>query len=250
MTLDFKLVEGLKVGDLKDLVHPVLSIDRYESKIDSDAVVVAFKTLSTMTGPADDLSKFIETGKNEVLDTEVSPGPDNSGNYLLFVEFSRNEQFVINLNRVLDSLHSLTLVKDWKYTYFGGDEKEKELTMKNLKKDIRLEKQTRDVTPAKIKESVAFFTNSDLDDVRFTTDDVVCFQKNNIMEVKQSVAFGDPTLVLTALNLNLAPIQLDDQSLRECRNLRHILGENWDVTKLGDHFVLANSGDERVMVIK
>lgn len=247
--MDFKLKEGLKVGDLRDLIDPILSIDEYESKIDPDAIVVAFSTLSTVTAPADDLSMFIETGKNQVLDTEVSPGPNEKGNYMLFVEFTRNDQFMDNLERVLSSLRSLSLIKEWKYSYIGGKE-EKEFTMENIKKDIRLEKKTRDVTPTKIKESVDFFTYSDLDDVRFTADDMVCFQKNNIVEVKQKIAFGDPTLVLTALNLNLAPIQLDDQSLRECRNLRHILGENWEVTKLADHFVLANSGDERVMVIK
>ena len=250
MTSHFKLKEGLKVGDLKDLIDPILSIDEYVSKIDEDAIVVAFKVLSTVTEPADDLSEFIETGKNEVLDTEVSAGPDEDGHYLLFVEFPRNENFMVNLKRVLESLHSLSLVKEWKYTYFGGDDKKKEFTMENIKNDIRLEKKYREVTPTKIKESVDFFTYSDLDDVRFTADDMICFQKNNIIEVKQSVGFGDPTMVLTALNLNLAPIQLDDQSLRECRNLRHILGENWEVTKLADHFVLANSGDERVMVIK
>lgn len=248
-TLNFKLKEGLKVGDLKNLIDPILSIDEYESKIDPDAIVVAFKILSNIIGPAEDLSVFIETGKNEVLDTEISTGPDKNDNYLLFVEFTREKEFIKNLNRVLDSLHSLSLVKEWKYTYFGG-KKEKEFTMKNLKKDIRLEKKERDITPDKIKESVEFFTYSDLDDVRFTSDDLVCFQKNNIVEVKQKVAFGNPNLILTALNLNTTPLQLDDQSLRECRNLRHILGENWEVTKLGDHFVLANSGDERIMIIK
>lgn len=249
MTSHFKLKEGLKVGDLKELIDPILSIDEYVSKIDEDAIVVAFKIPSTVTGPADDLSEFIETGKNEVLDTEVSAGPDEDGHYLLFVEFPRNEKFVDNLKRVLDSLHSLSLVEEWKYTYFGGDKK-KEFTMENIKDDIRLEKKSRDVTPTDIKESVDFFTYSELDDVRFTADNMICFQKNNIVEVKQRVGFGDPTMILTALNLNLSPIQLDDQSLRECRNLRQILGENWEVTKISDHFVLANSDDERVMVIK
>jgi len=250
MTSHFKLKEGLKVGDLKDLINPVLSIDEYESKIDEDAIVVAFSVMSTVTRPADDLSEFIETGKNEVLDTEVSSGPDENGYYLLFVELPRNKTFIYNLKRVLDSLHSLSLVEEWKYTYFGGKDKKKEFTMENLKKDIRMEKKSKKVTPANIKESVDFFTYSELDDVRFTANDLICLQKNNIVEVKQNIGFGDPIMILTALNLNLVPIQLDDQSLRECRNLRQILGENWEVTKLADHFVLANSGDERVMVIK
>lgn len=247
--MHFKLNEGLKVGDLKDLVSPILSIDEFESKIDPDAIVVAFITLSSIETPAEDLSEFIETGKNEVLDTDVSPGPNSDGHYVLFVEFERSLNFPQSLMEVVDSLYSLTLNKFWKYVYFGGTEK-RDLTMKNLQSDIRLEKQDRDVTPENIKESINFFKNSMLDDVKVTVDNLICLQKNNILQVKEGIAFGDPAMILTALNLQHVAIQLDAESLRECRNLRQMLGENWDVTKLNGHFVLSNSEDSRVMVIK
>lgn len=250
MTLNYNLNEGLKVADLKNILNPVLSIDEFDSKIDPGAIVVAIKSFSSVTYPMDDLSEFIETGRNEVLDTEVSAGPDGSGNYLLFVEFVRNDQFPKNLQEVLDSMKSLTLIKEWKYTYFGGEKEIKELTMENLTNDIRLEKQDRDVTPDNIKENVNFFKDSDLDDVRFTADNLVCFESRGRVEVRQSVALGDPTMILEALSLRVAPIQLDDQSLRQCRELRGLLGTNWEVTKINEHFVLANDGDERVMIIK
>jgi hypothetical protein len=249
MTLAYNINEGLKVGDLKELVLPVVSIDEFESKIDPDAIVVAFTTLCTYEGPAEDLSEFIETGKNEVLDTDISAGPDKDGNYLLFVEFYRGEEFPANLIEVLKSLYSLTLNAKWEYEFFGGKGK-KEITMENLKNDIRLKKKERDVTPNKIKESVNFFKNSMLDDVRMTVDNFIFLQKNNIVEVKENVAFGNPHMMLSALNLQHSAIQLDVESIRECNRIRKMLGENWEVTKIDDHFILENSEDERIMIIK
>lgn len=250
MTLTFKLTEGMKVGDLKELVDPTLSIDQFESKIDPDAIVVAFVTLCTIDNVAQDLSEFIETGKNGVLDTEVSPGPNENNHYVLFVEFPRDESFPENLIEVLKSMQSLTLIKDWYYTFFGGDKTKRELTMDNLKNDIRLKKEEPNDETEAIHENMDFFKNSMLDDVTFTTDNLVYLRKNYLVEVKQSIAFGNPNMILNALNLKNVPIQLDDNSLRECRNLRRMLGENWDVTKLNDYYVLANSEDDRVMVLK
>ena len=248
--MTFKLNEGLKVGDLRDLVDPVLSIDEFESKIDPDAIVVALVTLSTIDNVAQDLSEFIETGKNDVLDTDVSPGPNENGNYVLFVEFPRDEKFPENLIEVLKSLHSLTLNDQWKYTFLGGNGTKRDLTMDNLRNDINLEDEDHREEAEPINENMDFFRNSILDNVKFTADNLICLQKNNLIEVKQNIAFGNPTMILNALNLHHVPMQLDDTSLRECRNLRHMLGENWDVTKLNGYFVLANSDDNRIMVIK
>jgi len=117
-TLTFKLKEGLKVGDFIDILNPVVSIDEYESKIDKDAIVVALKTKSAVSYPADDLSEFIETGRNEVLDTDVSVGPDDKGNYVLFIEFVRNELFPENLIQVLKSIYSLSMIDDWNHLQF------------------------------------------------------------------------------------------------------------------------------------
>jgi len=242
--------EGLKVADLNDLVDETISIDKFASKIDTDAIVVAFKSHSTITLPMDDLSEFIETGKNEVLDTEVSAGPDKDGKYLLFVEFLRNENFPKNLIEVLDSMRSLTLIKNWSYTFYGDSDEIKDVTMENLTNDIRLEKLDRDVTPDEIKETVEFFKNSDLDDINFDGDNQICFEQTGQTIVKQQIALGDPTMVLDALNMRVSPIQLDNDSLRECRYLRGFLGSNWEVTKINEHFVLANDADERVMIIK
>src|SRR5690606_30290855 len=84
------LKESLFPGDLKDLIKPVVSIDEFEPKIDPAAIVLAF--YAREEDPAFDLSRFIEFGPiNSVLDTEVSPAPDEDGFYLVFVEIEAKD---------------------------------------------------------------------------------------------------------------------------------------------------------------
>ena len=65
------LVEGLKEGDLEELLIPMISIDEYESKLDDDSIVVAFYVRDR--DPSYDLNRFIQKGASAILDTDVSP---------------------------------------------------------------------------------------------------------------------------------------------------------------------------------
>lgn len=118
-----KLNESLFPGDLRDLVSTTVSLDEFESKVDEDAVVLAFSC--TEEEPAKDLNNFIEFGPNEVLDTEVSPAPDEDGNYLVFVEIQikDNKDLAQKVYDILDSVKYLIDNKTWKFqTRFGtGD---------------------------------------------------------------------------------------------------------------------------------
>ena len=70
----FKLFEGLRAGDLKDMVSNRVTIDQYKSKMgeDKSIVVLAFKVKDKF--PAIDLMEFIEKGYNFVLDADMSSG--------------------------------------------------------------------------------------------------------------------------------------------------------------------------------
>ena len=48
-----------------------------------------------------DLSRFIERGYIDVIDTEVSPGPDEDGNYMVFVEIDKNKNTMKTLKEYL-----------------------------------------------------------------------------------------------------------------------------------------------------
>jgi hypothetical protein len=87
-----QLNEGLRPLDLKEMVESVFSIDTYKSKMgeDQDVCVLTFKVKDRL--PARDLMEFIEKGFHFVLDSDVSSGENDKGEYFVFVELERSKK--------------------------------------------------------------------------------------------------------------------------------------------------------------
>ena len=246
--LTSKLTEGLRAGDLELLVSSTISIDEFESKIDPDAIVVGLYVDDDE--PANDLLNFIEGDPADILDVEVSPASDEKGQYVVFVEFLRDEEFPKKIETVLSSLESLTKIQEWKYTYYGSHGKEKDFNVKDVANDIRLEpKLEKEEMSANHKESLEFFKPSTLDDVKLDGAKIELTRhgKNIILE---KVALGNPALLFDTLGFNGKPIDLDTESLRKCNNIRRMLGKNWDVNRIAGHYIFANDKDENVLIAK
>lgn len=251
MSLNSKLTEGLRVGDLADCVSPKISIDEYESKIDDEAIVVGFYVIDRP--PAEDLSAFIETsGMDAVIDTEISPATDENDNYVIFVEYVRDEKFPNDLMMTIDSLKMLTKLspKEWTFTCYGSHGKEEPLTDEAIRSSVRLEKQEE--TDEDVKESdmefTEFFRESDLDDV-YMKDQKIILEKYTTRFEFEVRGFGIPNKLMESESLVGKALRFDSESLRQCSNIRRILGENWEVTMIEDAIVVANSYDKRIMVL-
>ncbi len=240
------LNEGLRVEDLKDLVKSKVSIDEYESKISKDAIVVGFYVEDK--DPATDLSSFIEKGAGNILDTEVSPAPDDDGNYLVFVEFMRDEKFPEDVEQVLESLAALTGIQVWQYNAYGHGDEDFDFSRDTITEHVRLEEQPEEITDEQL-ESIQFFKPSLLDDVEIQGNELTLIKRGNT-KVFEQIALGDANLLTHILSLNSKPVLMDRESLRECNALRSMLGTNWDVNKIDNHYILANNEDERIMVVK
>jgi hypothetical protein len=111
----------VKYGEMKNLVQPIISIDQYKPKIGevNETVVVAFEV--AFEQPAKDLSNLIETGVTENLDVDVSEGPNKEGNYLVFVEFARNQDLYKKIIEITKTAGRITGINEWKFNYFKGD---------------------------------------------------------------------------------------------------------------------------------
>ena len=127
-----KLLEGLQNGDLADLVEPIISIDRYRSKMgeDDQILVIAFKVQDKSSGK--DLVEFIETGYEWVLDANLSPATDHKGKVTVFVEFERRTRLIERILSLTDEINRLTGKMKWGFTYYKG-EAAIPLTDENLK---------------------------------------------------------------------------------------------------------------------
>ena len=125
----------VKYGEMENLVNSVISIDQYKPKIGeaSETIVVAFEVFNEKG--ANDLSNLIETDVTESLDVDTSQGPNNNGNYLVFVEFTRDENLHKNIMEIMNCVSNVTQITEWQYEYYKGDTKQ-DLNEDNLSNTV------------------------------------------------------------------------------------------------------------------
>ena len=112
----------VKYGEMTNIVTPVISIDQYKPKIGeaNETVVIAFEVMNEQ--PAKDLSNLFETGVADTLDVDISQGPNNNGNYMVFVEFSRNKDLYKNITEILTTASNVTGITEWRFNHYKGEQ--------------------------------------------------------------------------------------------------------------------------------
>jgi hypothetical protein len=106
---------GLNHGDLRMTIDEVVEIDRYKAKMgtDEDVVVVNFTAENKDAGQ--DLVDFLESGYDWILDSAVSPGTNNRGKYMVFVEVERNVDIKDNIGFMLKEVGKVAEVQNWRF---------------------------------------------------------------------------------------------------------------------------------------
>lgn len=133
------LFEGLEEGDLERLVHPKMHLDEFKSKMGDDADILVASLKVKEKEPANDLMSFIERGYDWVLDSDVSTGELDDGDYLVFIELERNPKAAQQLTELIEDIINLTGQKfsDWRFQY-QKNKLEYPLTADNIRKIIPL----------------------------------------------------------------------------------------------------------------
>lgn len=114
-----KIFEGMWANDLEDLLQPLVSIDEYESKVDENAIALGF--FVNDRDAADDLNRFIQKSSVPLLDSDVSPAPDQRGYYIVFCELTDNDRFIDNLCNICDEVGQLGAIDNWQMKIRGVD---------------------------------------------------------------------------------------------------------------------------------
>jgi hypothetical protein len=237
-----QLLEGLKSGDLKDLVHPVFEVDSYKSKMgnDEDIVVLAFEV--TGKQPAKDFVEFTEKGYDFVLDADVSSGEVERDTYKVFVEIERSIKITRQVQEFLYGLSELTGIENWAFRYY-----------KNYKTQPLNDFGTTVPTSAEIyrqkmgtifeDEMRFFFRKSPLDYI-LIEDGILKIKRSFNSPVKlKLIEHGTRTDVLTKLAGN---IRVDESAMAETTWLTKYFG-NYNITKYGDYFVFENENTVLVL---
>ena len=130
-----KLDEGLTPNDLQHLILDKISLDEFEPKSGDSKDILVMGLYSVDEEPARDLSRFIERGYIDVIDTEVSPGPDEDGNYMVFVEINKNKDTMKRVSEILNDIKTITSINEWQLHFYRGGVRS--LTEDMIKQAIR-----------------------------------------------------------------------------------------------------------------
>jgi hypothetical protein len=238
----------MRHGDLEDLVLTMISIDQYESKLDNSAIVVGFYVNDK--DAADDLNRFIQKSAVELLDSEVSPAPDQHGYYLVFVELLNDVKIVDNIETILQEVSPLVADDSWQMQLRGVDKvlpfSRKTLTRRfsQLRSELEI-----DVDPEIDKKVVEFLSHSDV---------IAALIEDDHVELKSSfgqftgilAGFGDVEAVLVENKLENTAISLEFSDVVECKRLSHMLGENWVSTRIGNHTLLQRNDTDVAILLR
>ena len=112
-----QIKEGVEYGDLETLVDSTVSVGEFKPKTgtEEDVIVIGFYVKDE--APALDLAKFIERGVTSIIDTEVSPNPNDVGMYIVFVEVE-NKDLMKTTMSLINDIHGLVKVKEWSLKFY------------------------------------------------------------------------------------------------------------------------------------
>ena len=112
-----QIKEGVEYGDLETLVDSTVSVAEFKPKTGTEEDVIVLGFYVKDEAPAMDLAKFIERGVTPILDTEVSPNPNDVGMYIVFVEVENEDLMKTTLNLIND-IRGLVKVKEWAIKFY------------------------------------------------------------------------------------------------------------------------------------
>lgn len=229
-----KITEGMRESDLDDLVLPLLSIDEYVSKIADDKEVIVVGFFVEDEDPANDLSRFIDRSVTDILDTDVSPAPNEEGYFLVFLEAKRDKNFVKMLLQVLDEISSLVNINKWTFKVH------KDKTIHDLnRKSLEAKVNTKPISFNKF-EVISFLKDTMLDDFSFHGEEII-FEKRGMTRKFKFLCFEQ---------VHIDKLEEDMSIISECNRMQAWLGSSWGVEKCDGVFILSKAGSRKSLLLK
>jgi hypothetical protein len=226
------------------MVYPIFEIDTYASKMgeDRDVCVMSFQVKDR--APAKDLMEFIEKGYHFFLDSDVSSGENEDGEYSVFIELPRSSKLAEHIKEITYGVRKLTGIDDFKFKYFKQNAIH-EVTEDTLKSIIPLSAGDYDaaVTRVKVEGIKRFFSKTLMDDLTLDGD-VITIHKLYDSKIQLRMVKEDTTeSILEGIT---DPITMDEESMSEIFWLTKVLGD-YNINKVGENFVFDNNGQAMLL---
>ena len=239
----------LKCESLAGTITPVISIDEFEPKSGSTPEVIVVGIYATDEPPAKDLNRFIQRGHIDLLDAEVSPNPDEDGNYVVFVEFERNPAFFDALANFIQDIENVTGKQEWRIKpYLAGEDfalgDERVRQYVKLVPGEYVGKEDFEQDPAMMEEGIKnFLQDSYISDLTFEEDCVII--NNRILA--RVLDFGVDTVLSEKHSLNTKPVEFD--APQELNTLWAMIGEGYDASFIDKKIVITKTNSEKILVL-
>ena len=234
---------GLRQNDLKDLVYHIFEIDSYASKMGDDKNIITLSFTVKANAAADDLVRFLEGGYSFILDSDVTAGEQNDGNYRVFVEIERDKSANENIMEIVDGIKKLSDVEDFKFRYYKGF-RSHDVTIENLDREVPLDPDNYGITVSEsnLNNYKNFFSNSYVEEI-VMEDNVLTITKAYADKLMfEFVDFGETTKTVNRITESLDIMN----SYPEIIFLTKYLGD-YNICKYGDKLVFENSKNTLVL---
>jgi len=236
--------EGLRPLDLSELVDGLFEIDSYKSKMgeDQDVCVLTFRVKDR--SPARDLMEFIEKGYDFVLDSDVSSGENDRGEYFVFVELTRTPRLAEQIRDITYGVKRLTGIREWRFKYYKNKDAT-DLSEDSLKKNVPMtaEKYQQVMNIYKTEDLKRFFNKTLMDDLSLEGDMITIYKPFGKTVHLKIVKEDKSDRILEGIEES--PM-LDNTAMGEIFWLTKVLGE-YDITMFGDKFLFTN-GDKAMLL--
>ena len=239
-----QLNEGLRPMDLAEMVYPTFEVDTYASKMgeDRDVCVLSFQVKDR--APAKDLMEFVEKGYHFVLDSDVSAGENENGEYSVFIELERSSKLAEQIKEITYGVRKLTGIEDFKFKYHKASGVH-EVTEDTLNAVIPLSASDYDaaVTRVRVEGIKRFFSKTLMDDLTLDGD-VITIHKPYDSKIQLRMVKEDT--VESILEGVEDPIAMDEAAMSEIFWLTKVLGD-YNINKVGESFVFDNNGQAMLL---
>ena len=188
--------------------------------------------------------EFIEKGYHFVLDSDVSSGENEKGEYSVFVELSRSPRLADHIKEITYGVCKLTGIDDFKFSYHK-EQAVHEATEANLKAHIPPTAGAYDgmMTKIKVEGIKRFFGKTLMDDLTLDGD-VITIHKP--FDKKVQLRMIKEANTDTILEGSTDTISMDEDSMSEIFWLTKVLG-NYNINKVGENFMFDNNGQAMLL---
>ena len=239
-----KINEGMRAGDLADLVLPMISVDEYESKIDDSSIVIGFYIHDQ--DAASDLNRFLQKSPIQIIDTEISPAPDQHGYYIVFVELINDRRIAKNIADILAEVSPLTTTEKWQMRLRGH----KEVMPFSQKELDKYFSKLREDNVDDIEEQIMeFLKRSSLEDVIFESDSIYLKSSDGSFRA-DVVEIGCANTILENNKLINEAVSLKISDIAFILRIQRILGEGWIPSRIGANCILQRSDSDTALLVK